>query len=55
MIQVRINNKRVNQTIDLNRVYNDYNPELFDLKALTSKWAVGMKVLYKQLERISKE
>ena len=55
MIQVRINNKRVNQTIDLNRVYNDYNLELFEPKALTSKWAIEMKVLYKQLEQISKE
>lgn len=55
MIQVRINSKRVNQTIDLNRVYNDCNPELFEPKALTSKWVVEMKVLYKQLERISKE
>ena len=55
MIQVRINNKRVNKTIDLNRVYNDYDPKLFEPKALTRKWAIGMRVLYKQLEWISKE
>lgn len=47
--------QKVNQTIDLTQIYNDYNLELFEPKALTNKWAIGMKVFYKQLERISKE
>lgn len=37
MIQVGISSKRVNPTIDLDQVYNDYNPKLFELKALSCK------------------
>ena len=55
MIQVGINMTKVSPTVDLDQVYNDYDPELFEPKALTSKRAIVMKILYKSLERISKE
>ena len=55
MIQVGINSKKVSPTVDLDQVYNDYDPKLFKAKALTSKKAIGMKVLYKSLERIRKK
>ena len=49
MIQVGISSKKVSSTVDLDQVYNDYDPELFEPKALTSKRAIGMKVLYESL------
>lgn len=55
MIQVGISSSVINPTIDLDQVSNDYDFELFELKVLTSNWAIEMKVLYEQLERISKE
>lgn len=55
MIQVGISSDMINPTIDLNQVYNDYDFGLFKLKLLTSNWAIEMKILYEQLERISKE
>lgn len=45
MIKVGINNIRVNPTIDLDQVYNDYDPKSFEPKALSSKKAIRMKVL----------
>lgn len=45
----------INPTIDLDQVYNDYDFGLFEPKVLTNNWAIEMKVLYEQLERISKE
>ena len=55
MIQVGISSKKVSPTVDLDQVYNDYDPKLFEPKALTSKRVIGMKVLYESLERMSKE
>ena len=55
MIQVRISSRKVSPTVDLDQVYNDYDPELFEPKALTSKRAIGMKVLFESFKRISKE
>ena len=37
MIQVGISSRKVSPTINLDQVYNDYDPELFEPKALTSK------------------
>ena len=55
LIQVGISSRKVSPTIDLHKVYNDYDPELFEPKAFTSKRAIEMKVLYESLERINKE
>ena len=55
LIQVGISSRKVSPTIDLHQVYNDYDPELFEPKALTSERAIEMKVLYESFERINKE
>lgn len=42
MIQVGISSSNVNPTIDLDQVYDDYDLELFEPKALTNKKAIEM-------------
>lgn len=49
MIQVGISSKKVSLTIHIDQVYNDYDPELFELKALSSKRSIKIKVLYESL------
>lgn len=52
---IQVSSKSVSPNVDLDQVYNDYNPKLFESKALSSKKAIRMKVLYESLKKISKK
>ena len=52
---IQVSSKSISPNVDLDQVYNNYDPELFESKALRSKKVIRMKVLYESLKNISKK